>query len=170
MHRRAARTLIAALAGALLVPASAGAYTITAQPKPEGEGLVFTITPANAGEIPTIAATRIGPRSGSAKEGEDFDGTPRNATPAGAHFTVTVPTIEDNVDELQETVVLAPENAQQPSGEGAIDDDDPPPALSIADAAVLESAGAARMSVSAPNPSPKPSIIAVPAASRLRNQ
>ncbi|HEX8120741.1 MAG TPA: Calx-beta domain-containing protein [Solirubrobacteraceae bacterium] len=146
MHRRAVRTLTAALVAALfLAPATARAYTITADPVEENAGeIVFTVQPEGL-ESPAVA---FDPQSGTATEGADFDGTPRN--PALSDGKVHVPIVKDDLDEDNETIRLVAPNGDE--GTGTIVDDDTT-ALSIADATVPESDGIAKLAITASNPS-----------------
>jgi hypothetical protein len=145
MHRRAARTLVAALfCAALLAPASAGAYTISPATSPEGDELIFDVTL----ELGDSLVAQFDPQPGTATEGADFDGGPKTRNAMGE---VRVPTTEDDVDEPDETVrLVAPDGAE---GTGTITDDDPAPALSISDLTVAENeAGDAKLTITAANP------------------
>lgn len=146
MHRRAARLLVAALAAALLVPASAGAHTFDSPTAAEGEPLVFDTGVEFLGQFD--------PQSGTATEGADFDGKPITGVPTG----IEVPTVEDDVDEPDETVLLDPPDDHGP-GVGTITDDDPTPTLSLSDVSVDESTGAASLTITASNPSSRDIVV-----------
>ena len=143
MHRRAVRTLIAALAAALLAPASVAAHEISSPTADEGEPLEFSVGPIFGS---------FDPQSGTATEGIDFDGEP-----VPGLVTIEVPTFEDDVDEPDETVRLVAQD--QHEGTGTIIDDDPTPSLSITDVAVDESTGAATMTLNASNPSSRDIVV-----------
>ena len=138
--------LLAALAAALLVPASAGAHAFNAPTADEGEPLVFNVGIEFAGQFD--------PRSGTATEGVDFDGDPVTGLPGGFE----VPTIEDDVDEPDETVRLKAPNDEH-EGVGTIIDDDPTPTLSVGDASVDENTGAATLTITASNPSSRDIVV-----------
>ncbi|HEV2813704.1 MAG TPA: Calx-beta domain-containing protein [Solirubrobacteraceae bacterium] len=146
MHRRAVRTLIAALAAALLAPAAAGAYVVSPATNPEGDVLVFEV----ALEGIENPAAEFDPQGLGATEGVDFDGEPVARDPVSGE--VRIPVTEDDLDEDDETLKIVGPGGDE--GTGTITDDDAPPALSIADVTVLESAGAAaKATITAKNPS-----------------
>lgn len=157
MHRRAARTLIAALTAACLIaPASAAAYTITAQPTPEGDGMEFTVTPEGL-EGGAVTATPVGV---TATAGEDFDATPKqNVVVAPGGTKVTVPTTADVLDEDDETLKL--KVGDDESAPVAITDDDAAPALSVGDVSTPENGPPAKLAITAPNPSENAIVIAL---------
>ena len=109
----------------------------------EGADATFTVTlsPATATTVTVAYATA----DGTAVDPADFDGQSGTLTfaPGETTKTVTVPTVEDALDEHDEefTLVLSsPVGASIGDGTGAgqITDDDPMPTLSIADASVNE--------------------------------
>jgi Calx-beta domain-containing protein len=144
MHRRAVRTLTAALFAAfLLAPATAGAYQIDSPTVAEnGNELVFTVTPELGDPV-----GMFDPEPGTATEGDDFDGAPRNI---GVDGKVHVPITNDDLDEDNETVRLVAPGGDE--GTGTITDDDTT-ALSIADVSVPESDGIAKLTITASGPS-----------------
>ncbi|HEX2086679.1 MAG TPA: Calx-beta domain-containing protein [Solirubrobacteraceae bacterium] len=146
MHRRAARTLVAALAAAALVaPAGASAHTFGTHSTSEGDDLVFEFS---LPELPGQFDPEEGPAP-AATEDVDFEGEPLLPTPPN---TVRVPTIEDDVDEPTENVRLVAPDGHE--AVGTIVDDDNPPALSISDLSVPENdAAEAKLTITAPNPS-----------------
>ena len=149
MHRRAVRNALLVTAITLAAHASpAAAYTISSPTAAEGDELVFTVSP-ELGDNPL--SDQFDPQSGTATEGADFDGTARGASPVVGGFEVRVPTVEDGLDEPDETVVLVAPDGD--SGTGTITDDDPTPALAVKDVGVSEGAGEARVTVTASAPS-----------------
>ena len=148
MHRGAVRTLIAALAAALLIaPATADAYTIDPAVADEGQELRFPYTR----EI-TESSNAFDGQSESASEGADFSDTPV----VGA-TRVVVATVDDNLYEGDETMRLVSPDGDS-SAQGTIRDNDPAPALSISDATFREDEPA-KLVVTAPNPSARPIVI-----------
>ena len=146
MHRRAVRTLIfAALAAALVAPASSVAHDFNAPTAAEGEPLVF--------DVGLSLPAEFDPQSGTATEGSDFDGEPNLGGPG----QIEVPTREDDIHEPAETVRLVAPDGHE--GIGTITDDDPVPTLSIADASGDESAGAVTLKLTASNPSSRDLVV-----------
>lgn len=134
MHRRAARTLVAALTATLLVPATAGAdHSVTTAPEGEDSELVVNASPLT---------TSCEARSGTATEGADFEGG-TVVTPGGSG---EIPVLEDDIYEGDETVVV---ECDDHDAFGIITDNDAPPALSIADVSVSEREGPAKVTISA---------------------
>ena len=138
-HGRAVRTLVAA--ALLAAPASASGYQITAPRDPEGDGLVFHVTPEPGDDLINVTMTPVGV---TATGGQDFDDAPQTMTlpPTGAD--VTVPTIEDETYEGDETLDL---HVGGDVGRGTIADDEP--LLSVADATANEHAGTAAVTITA---------------------
>jgi hypothetical protein len=154
MHRRVARTLAAALGAALLAPAGAGAWTITATPAEEGDGVVFEVTREPGDPLTPVTAT---PAPGTATPGADFDGEAQTVPAAVPSHEITVETFEDEIDEGDgETLRLV---VQGDEGTGTITDDDPPPALSVADVSVPEGGGPAKLAIAASRPSSQDVVI-----------
>ncbi|MDQ5809057.1 MAG: hypothetical protein M3320_10310, partial [Actinomycetota bacterium] len=154
MHRRAARTLVAALfAAAILAPATAAGHSFNAPSAAEGEPLVF--------EAPVLELVgEFDPQSGTATEGVDFDGDPVMAGLEG----IEVPTIEDEIDEPDETVRLVAPDGHE--GTGTITDDDAPPALSLSDLSVPENeAAGAKLTISSPTGSTADIVIPLTSSS-----
>lgn len=131
MHRRAVPILAAALCAALLTPAPAAAADSPSAR--EGQPLVFNVE--------TIFGS-YNPEPGTATEDVDFDGDEVTSTPGGQ---ASVPTIDDEIYEPPETVVL--EGPGGESGTGTITDDEP--VLSVADTSIDESAGTGSVTVTA---------------------
>jgi Calx-beta domain len=146
MHRRAARLLLAALCAALVLPAAAAGHNFNSPTAAEGDPLVFDAGLELVGPFD--------PQSGTATEGVDFDGEPVPFAAGG----IEVPTIEDDVDEPDETVLLDPPD-EHGAGVGTITDDDPTPTLSIADVAVDEETAAATLTLTASNPSSRDIVV-----------
>ena len=124
---------------------------------------ILSITPAsvvegNSGTVNALfAVTLLAPSSlpvtvgfatadGSAVAGMDYQATSGTLTfdPGVTDQTITVPVNGDTLDEINETFVVNLSNAvnatlsASPQGVGTIQDDDPPPALSISPATVVE--------------------------------
>jgi glucose/arabinose dehydrogenase len=126
-------------------------------------GLVFAI------ELPVAAATPVSVHfataDGTARAPADYQATSGDVTfaPGQTLKTVTVPVSDDQIDEPDETLTLelsAPVNAtlDRSRATGTIEDDDAPPAVSIADVRVPEgNAGltTASLAVSLSGPSEK---------------
>jgi hypothetical protein len=147
MHRRAAQTFLAALVAALLLPATAAGDHIGSTSAQEGDALEFEVGLS-------LSPTPYDPQPGTATEGVDFDG--EEIATAGPGNPAEVPTVEDDVDEPDETVRLVQDGHE---GIGTIIDDDPAPTLSIADVAADESAGVATVTLSASNPSARDIVV-----------
>ena len=117
-----------------------------------GATLTFTVS-LNA--VSGLTATvNYGSSNGSALAGVDYQSTGGSLTiPAGqTQATVTVPLIDDAIDEPTETFTITlsgPTNAtlNDATGVGSITDDEPTPQLSIADTVVGESGGSAIFTV-----------------------
>jgi hypothetical protein len=110
----------------------------------EGESLVFTLNLTNPSSQTIVVSLNTG--GGTALEGTDYtsiDGTLVTFLAGQTVTTVTVSSIEDNIDEPNESFVVS---ATQVSGSvntadtgvGTILDDDPTPSLLINDVAVQE--------------------------------
>ncbi|MDD2160670.1 retention module-containing protein [Pseudomonas sp. MIL19] len=118
----------------------------------EGADLVYNITLSNASTTPTSLAYSLGGGSASAA---DY-GTPTFSNgvtlvsgnlivPAGVtSFSVTLPTVDDALNEPTETVPLTLGGV---TGTGSITDNDAAPSLSINSVSVNESAGTATFTV-----------------------
>ncbi|WP_158239304.1 S-layer family protein, partial [Uliginosibacterium sp. TH139] len=119
----------------------------------EGSDLVYTVTLSNASSTATSFPFSLG--SGSATTG-DY-GTPSFSNgvtltagvlsiPANVtSFSVTLPTVQDVLDEADETVLL---NVDGVTGIGTIIDNDAAPSLSVNDVTVNEAAGTMSFTVS----------------------
>ena len=123
--------------------------SVTAAEAQEGEPLRFEVT--LAGEVTSAVAVSYGTSNGTAQAGRDYTATNGTLTfdptsPART-LAVIVETREDELDEADETFTLTlrdPVNAElgaDYSAVGTIVDDDEPPAIAIADAEAIESAG-----------------------------
>ena len=129
---------------------------------PEGADLVYTVTLSNASAAPVSFPFTLG--GGTAAPG-DFgspvfsNGVVLNAdgtitVPAGVTaFTVSVPTVQDSLDETNESVPLSVGGV---AATGTITDDDAAPTLSIGDVTVDESAGTMSFTVTLSAPSALP--------------
>ena len=108
----------------------------------EGEPAVFTVT--LAGAVTSRVTVDFATVAGTALDGVDFLPVQGKLTfDAGTAVVVAVTTVDDDIDEPVETLGLslsAPVNAELPvdSAISTIEDDDEPPALSIADASGVE--------------------------------
>src|SRR5262249_23366051 len=119
----------------------------------EGNNATFTVTLTGAtGQTVTVIATTS---SGSAVSGSDF--TPNTQTltflPGQTTMTFTVATLDDSLDEADETfevTLSAATNALIDDGSavGTIQDNDAAPTISINDVSVAESAGFANFAIS----------------------
>jgi VCBS repeat-containing protein len=121
--------------------------TVSAATQTEGTALVHTVTLSNASSVATTFAYSLG--GGTATSGVDYDAgaTFSNGVtlsggvlivPAGVtSFTVTVPSIQDTIDEVgaAETYNLTVGGV---TGVGTITDDDAAPTLSVSDISVFE--------------------------------
>ena len=134
--------------------------SVTAATQTEGTSLVHTVTLSAAPGGPATYAFTLG--GGTATAGTDYTSALVNANfsggvtysaitglvtvPAGvASFTVTVPTVNDTLDEgVSETYNLTVGGV---NAVGTINDDDAPPTLSINDVTVNEAAGTASFTV-----------------------
>ncbi len=122
----------------------------------EGEPAVFTVT--LAGAVTSRVTVDYATVAGTALDDVDFLPVQGKLTfDAGTAVVVTVTTVDDDIDEPVETLGLslsAPVNAELPvdSAISTIEDDDEPPALSIADASGVEGE-AARFPVTLSDPS-----------------
>ena len=144
--------LLAALCAALAVPASAAGHSFNSPAAAEGDPLVFESS------NPLDFVGSFDPMSGTATEGVDFEDE--------ASFGVNgieVATLEDDIDEPDETVLLDPPDAHEPAV-GTITDDDPTPTLSVADVSVDEPAGTATLTLTASNPSWRDIVVPLTAA------
>ncbi|HSI43509.1 MAG TPA: Calx-beta domain-containing protein, partial [Methylotenera sp.] len=113
----------------------------------EGASLVHTVTLSNPSSVTTTYAYSLG--GGTATSGVDYNTTPTFtngvtlsggvlSVPAGVtSFTVTIPTIQDTIDEVGagETYNLV---IGGQTGVGTITDDDAAPAVSVSNISVLE--------------------------------
>jgi predicted extracellular nuclease len=116
-----------------------------AAPVTEGGTATFTVSLSapTAIETVTVAVTTV---PGSATEGADYTATSTTATfaPGATTATVTVPTLGDTLDELDETftatlgAVTGPATVGDGSGTATIVDDDPSPTVRALDALVVE--------------------------------
>ena len=108
----------------------------------EGEPAVFTVT--LSGAVTSRVTVDFASVAGTALDGVDFLPVQGKLTfDAGTAVVVAVTTVDDDIDEPVETLGLslsAPVNAELPvdSAISTIEDDDEPPALSIADASGVE--------------------------------
>ena len=108
----------------------------------EGEPAVFTVT--LSGAVTSRVTVDFASVAGTALDGVDFLPVQGKLTfDAGTAVMVAVTTVDDDIDEPVETLGLslsAPVNAELPvdSAISTIEDDDEPPALSIADASGVE--------------------------------
>ena len=107
-----------------------------------GVTLAVTLSEVSGREVSVAYATV----DGSAVAGEDYEGTSGVLViPAGGSAaTITVPVLDDTLDEVDETFTLAlsnPTGATAPAdpATAVIIDDDDPPALSVAGATAVES-------------------------------
>ncbi|MEZ5300267.1 MAG: Calx-beta domain-containing protein [Verrucomicrobiales bacterium] len=125
----------------------------------EGSGsLAFTLALSEpSGQAVTVSYASGG---GTAAAGDDYAAVSGSATiPAGeTEAQVSVPLVDDLLDEDTETVVVTLTNPQNAalgaaSATGTIDDDDAPPAISVADASAAEGAGSLSFAVSLSAPS-----------------
>ena len=119
----------------------------------EGDGsAAFAVTLSNPGSLEVRATYAT--MNGTAMARQDYEaatGTLRIA-PGETKGTITVPILEDNVKEEDETFTLALSGAQNASlgsatGTGTIVDNDAVPTLSIGDIAMQESAASAAFTV-----------------------
>ena len=119
----------------------------------EGDGsAAFAVTLSNAGSLEVTATYAT--MNGTAMARQDYEaatGTLRIA-PGETKGTITVPILEDNVKEEDETFTLALSGAQNASlgsatGTGTIVDNDAVPTLSIGDIAMQESGASAAFTV-----------------------
>ena len=137
----------------------------------EGGNLDFQVVLSNVSTTPQVVS--VVPGSGTATLGTDtsaplvsFDGgvtfTPITGTtvtvPAGStSFIVRIPTVDDNISELTETVQLdvrAPGDTAPTTGTGTITDNDGTPTVSISGPAeVGENAGTVTYTITLSNPS-----------------
>ena len=123
--------------------------SVVAAAAQEGEPLRFEVT--LAGEVTSAVAVSYGTSNDTAQAGRDYTATNGTLTfdPASPErtLTVTVETRQDELDEADETFMFTlrdPVNAElgaDYSAVGTIVDDDEPPAVAIADAEAIESAG-----------------------------
>ena len=108
----------------------------------EGEPAVFIVT--LSGAVTSRVTVDFATVAGTALDGVDFLPVQGKLTfDAGTAVMVAVTTVDDDIDEPVETLGLslsAPVNAELPvdSATSRIEDDDEPPALSIADASGVE--------------------------------
>ena len=122
----------------------------------EGEPAVFIVT--LSGAVTSRVTVDFATVAGTALDGVDFLPVQGKLTfDAGTAVMVAVTTVDDDIDEPVETLGLslsAPVNAELPvdSATSRIEDDDEPPALSIADASGVEGE-AARFPVTLSDPS-----------------
>ena len=122
----------------------------------EGEPAVFIVT--LSGAVTSRVTVDFATVAGTALDGIDFLPVQGKLTfDAGTAVVVAVTTVDDDIDEPVETLGLslsAPVNAELPvdSAISRIEDDDEPPALSIADASGVEGE-AARFPVTLSDPS-----------------
>ena len=124
--------------------------SVAAAEAQEGEPLRFVVT--LAGEATSAVAVSYGTSNGTAQAGSDYTAADGALTfdPAAPERTLTVmvETREDELDEADETFMFTlrdPVHAELGadfSAVGTIIDDDEPPAIAIADAEAIESAGA----------------------------
>ena len=108
----------------------------------EGEPAMFTVT--LSGGVTSRVTVDFATVAGTALDGGDFLAVQGTLTfDTGSAITVAVPTIDDDIDEPVETLGLsltAPVNAELPvdSAISTIEDNDEPPAISIAEASGVE--------------------------------
>ena len=131
---------------------------------PEGTNLVYNVTLSNPSSTPvtynftlggglsTASAGDIGAPIFSAGVTNNGNGT-ITVAPGVTSFSVTVPTTQDTIDELDETVELTVGGVK---GTGIITDDDNAPTISITGPATIdEAAGTVTYTVTLSNPSGK---------------
>ena len=117
----------------------------------EGAGVTFTVTLSEAAAA-EVTATWTASVSGSedSAAAEDFESTtgPVSIAIGATTGTFTVPTAQDETDEVDETFTVTLRGvsanahlAPDPTAKGTIIDADPPPTLSVADSSALEERG-----------------------------
>ena len=126
--------------------------SVTSPTAAEGANLVYTVNLSNASATATTFPFALG--GGSAAAADYTSATFSNGVtlaagvltvPAGVtSFTVTLPTVQDTLDEANETV---PVTVGGVTGTGTITDDDATPSLAISDVSVNEGAGTATFTV-----------------------
>ncbi|MGB0126148.1 MAG: retention module-containing protein, partial [Rhodocyclaceae bacterium] len=120
-----------------IISVEPGAPGVTDDAVPEGTPLIYTVTLSNPSSTPVSFPFSLG--GGSASPGDyvspptfsngvTYDpATGTISIPAGVtSFTVTVPTVQDTIDEANETVPLSIGGV---TGTGTIIDDDAPPTI-----------------------------------------
>ena len=138
------RYVVQTTATTVVLNVAANAISVGNATATEGDNASFTVTlgPADPANTVTVAYATA---DGTAVDPDDYDGQSGTLTfaPGETTKTVTVPTVEDALDEADEefTLVLStPVGASigDGSGAGQITDDDPAPTLSVADVSVTE--------------------------------
>ena len=140
--------------------------TVTAASANEGLTIVHTVTLSNASTTTTTLAFSIG--GGTATSGTDYNATPTFSNgvtisgtnlivPAGVtSFTVSVASVQDNIDEGLNTLAAGETYNLTVGGVaavGTIIDDDAAPTLSVSSFSIAEQNGYAVYTVSLSNPS-----------------
>jgi VCBS repeat-containing protein len=130
-----------------------GVTSVSSPSAIEGNALVYSVNLNAASNVSTTFAYSLG--GGTASSIDYAQPTFSNGVilsngfltvPAGVtSFTVTIPTINDVINEGNETVLLT---VGTKTGTGSITDNDLPPQVSISDVSVDESAGTATFTVS----------------------
>ena len=156
MHRRAVRLLTAALAAALVAPATAGAWEISNASVDEGGDLVFQVKHEFLTDPLTAEAVPVGI---TATGGADF--ADASQTVNAGTTEVRVPTVDDDTFEETETLEL---RIGDDVALGTIDDNDPAPTVSVADASSDESTGAATLTLTVSHPSSRDIVVPLDAA------
>jgi hypothetical protein len=126
--------------------------SISSPTAPEGTNLVYSVTVTGSSTTPSTFALTLGGGTASTVDyttatfsnGVTLSGGVLTVPPGVTGFTVTVPTVNDTLNEAAETVPLT---IGSTSGTGTIIDNDPLPSLSINDVSVNEAAGTATFTV-----------------------
>ena len=144
--------------GTILDNDAVSIQSVSSDSKTEGTDLVHTVTLSNAASIDTSFAFSL---AGNTASAADFS-TPAFSNgvtlvagnlvvPAGVtSFTITIPTVDDNIAEPSETLQLSVGGV---NAVGTIVDNDVTPTLSINDVSVNEAAGNATFTVTLSGPS-----------------
>jgi dipeptidyl aminopeptidase/acylaminoacyl peptidase len=156
-------TKISDTAGSSMAWQSIPKVTVSAASVVEGTPASVTVTLNRAMAVPVTVTISTG--GGSATPGSDYQpvAVTRTFSPFATTVTMTVATLDDNIDEQNETIAISVSgtNIAPASGSVPIVDNDPPPQVSVADKAVAETQGSAGVVVTLDRPSTRPVTVTV---------
>jgi Tol biopolymer transport system component len=156
-------TKISDTAGSSMAWQSVPEVTAAGAPAVEGTPATVTVTLHRAVSDPVPVTISTG--GGSATPGLDYlpVTVSRTFSPGATTVTMTVTILDDNIDELNETIGISVSGATvaPDSGSVTIVDNDPPPQVSVADQSVLETSGSAGVLLTLDRPSTRQVTVTV---------